>query len=279
MTGRGVLRQRGRLATVFAVVGATLGSAAQANEKPLWELGVGAGVLTLPHYRGSDQSRTWWLPVPYVVYRGEFLKADRDGARAMLLDTDRSELSLSVAASAPTDSRDNLARQGMADLKPTIELGPVWSYTLSRAEGQRLDLRWPVRSVFSVESSPRHIGWVSAPHLNLDQTIGVWNLGLLGGPLFGDQRYHQHFYGVQANEATATRPAFRAAAGYEGWQATAALSRQTGDWWMGLFVRYDQVAGHGVADSPLVRDRQQLSAGVALSWIFARSQQLVATGP
>lgn len=263
---------------VFGVACAALG-AAHAEDKPLWELGLGAGVLTLPDYRGSDQRHTWWLPVPYVVYRGELFKADRDGARATLLDTDRSELSLSLAASAPTDSQDNQARRGMADLKPTLELGPAWSYTLARSPGQRLDLRWPVRSVFTLDSSPRHVGWVSAPHINLDQTIAGWNLGVLTGPLFGDRRYHDHFYGVAASEATATRPAFRAAGGYEGWQATAALSRQSGDWWMGLFLRYDQVAGRGVADSPLVRDRQQLSAGVAVSWIFARSSERVAVEP
>ncbi len=273
-TARGS-RQHARLAVVFGVAFVALG-AAHAEDKPLWELGLGAGVLTLPDYRGSDQSHTWWLPVPYVVYRGELFKADRDGARATLLDTERSELSLSLAASAPTDSADNRARQGMADLKPTLELGPVWSYTLLRDDHHRLDVRWPVRGVFSVESSPRHIGWVSAPHLNLDQDWGGWNLGLLAGPLFGDRRYHEHFYGVAASEATAGRPAFRASAGYEGWQATAALSRQSGNWWMGLFMRHDQVAGHGVADSPLARDRHPFSAGVAVSWIFSRSSQLVA---
>ena len=39
---------------------------AQANE-PLWELGLGAGALLLPHYRGSDQAHNWLLPVPYAT--------------------------------------------------------------------------------------------------------------------------------------------------------------------------------------------------------------------
>ena len=58
-------------------------------EQPLWEAGLGIGTLRLPHYRGSDQSHTWVLPVPYVVYRGRIFKADREGARAVLLDADR----------------------------------------------------------------------------------------------------------------------------------------------------------------------------------------------
>lgn len=267
-----------RLAAGIGMAGLALASA-RAEDKPLWEFGLGAGVLSLPHYRGSDQTNTWLLPVPYAVYRGELFKADREGARATLFDTDRSELNLSFAASAPTDSEDNLARRGMPDLSPTVEVGPVWSYTLMRGESHKLDFRWPVRAVFTLESSPRHVGWVSSPHVNLDRTLGDWNLGLLAGPLFADRRYHDYFYTVRPAEATVGRPAFRAGAGYEGWQATTALSRQVGNWWMGAFFRYDQVAGQGVVDSPLVRDRHQFSAGLAVSWIFARSSVLVAEQP
>ncbi|MEK8031519.1 MipA/OmpV family protein [Ideonella sp. DXS29W] len=250
-------------------------SAQAADDKPLWELGVGIGALQLPHYRGSDQSHTWLLPVPYAVYRGDLLKADRDGARATLFDGDRQELNLSLAASAPTRSEDNRARQGMADLKPTVEIGPVWNYTLLRADDHRLDLRWPVRAAFTLEGSPRHIGWVSNPHLNLDQRWNDWNVGLLAGPLFADRRFHAYFYDVTGPDITADRPGFRSRGGYAGWQATAALSRQFGDAWLGLFVKADRVAGTAMADSPLVRERQQFSAGVAVTWVFARSSTLV----
>ncbi|MCK6435001.1 MAG: MipA/OmpV family protein, partial [Aquabacterium sp.] len=52
----------------LATAAMALGTAAHAA--PLWELGIGAGMLRLPHYRGSDQSHLWLLPVPYVAYRG-----------------------------------------------------------------------------------------------------------------------------------------------------------------------------------------------------------------
>ena len=54
---------------------------------PLWELGIGAAAVRLPDYRGSDQAHSYLLPLPYVVYRGKILRADRDGARALLLET------------------------------------------------------------------------------------------------------------------------------------------------------------------------------------------------
>ena len=60
------------------VLALTLAAAPARADQPLWELGIGAGWLHLPHYRGSDQSRDWLLPIPYFVYRGEFFRADRE---------------------------------------------------------------------------------------------------------------------------------------------------------------------------------------------------------
>src|SRR5262245_18960953 len=112
-------------------------------EQPLWEAGLGVGTLRLPHYRGSDQSHTWVLPVPYFVYRGRTFKSDRDGARAVLLDADRVDVDISVAATAPTRRRDDVARQGMPDLEPTFEVGPNVNVTIARGTDWKLQARAP----------------------------------------------------------------------------------------------------------------------------------------
>ena len=52
------------------------------SKRPLWELGLGVAGLRLPDYRGADQSRAYALPLPYIVYRGTWLKADREIGRA-----------------------------------------------------------------------------------------------------------------------------------------------------------------------------------------------------
>ncbi|MCK7496072.1 MAG: hypothetical protein MZW92_37815 [Comamonadaceae bacterium] len=41
---------------------------ATADEFPLWELGAGLGVIDFPDYRGSNERKTWLLPVPYFIY-------------------------------------------------------------------------------------------------------------------------------------------------------------------------------------------------------------------
>ncbi|MBX3636595.1 MAG: MipA/OmpV family protein [Rubrivivax sp.] len=254
-------------------------ASAPAAGLPLWELGLGAGALSLPHYRGSDQSQQWLLPVPYAVYRGDILRADRDGARAVLLETERIDFDLSAGASAPAKSRDNRARSGMPDLEPTVEFGPNLNLTLGRGAGWKLDLRLPVTAVFTLGSDARHIGWAAAPNLNLDLRAQGWNIGLLAGPLFGSRAYHAHFYEVAPEYAAATRPAYRARGGMAGWRFTGALSRRSGDAWFGAFVRADSLAGARFDDSPLVRRRQHLSAGFALSWILKVSDARVADQP
>lgn len=263
----------------FALCATTWAGSAHAEALPLWELGMGVGALSLPHYRGSDQSHTWLLPVPYFVYRGNIFKADREGTRAVLFDSDRVELNLSLAASAPTRSRDNLARAGMPDLSPTVELGPNLNLNLTRGTGWQVDLRLPARAAMTVESSPRFIGWTANPHLNLDRQIGNWNLGLQTGPVWGDRRFHAYFYDVKAAQALPDRPAYQAAGGYAGLQAIAALSHRSGGQWLGLFLKFDSLRGASFDGSPLVRQQQQWSAGIAMSWVFARSTQAAPDSP
>ena len=167
----------------------------------------------------------------------------------------------------------------MPKLPGTFEIGPNLNYTVWRSAtpGTRLDLRLPVRTAITLERSPEAIGLITLPHVNLDQAdvAGGWNLGLQAGPIFATRRYHQHFYGVDPAYATSTRPAYRARGGYSGWQALAATSRRFGSTWVGGFIRYDHLAGTAFEDSPLVRRRSSLTAGFGISWLFAKSDEMV----
>ncbi len=248
-------------------------------KRPLWELGIGVAAISLPDYRGSDQSSVYLLPLPYVVYRGTFLKADRDGTRALLMESQRVKVDVSVAASTPARSRDNVARRGMPNLPGTFEIGPNVNITLFGSVDQkpRLDLRLPLRAAITLQRSPTSVGATFSPHLNLDlaEVAGGWNVGMLIGPQFGDRRFHQQYYGVDAAYATAQRPAYSARGGYAGWDAIAATSRRFGNMWLGAFVRYDSVRGAVFEDSPLVRRSSGVTAGFGVSWVLDTSSELV----
>lgn len=270
-----------RSLVVVAVFTTVVSGPARAEEKPLWEAGAGLGALVLPDYRGSDESRAYLLPVPYIIYRGDFFKADRDGVRAEFLDTDRVRLEFAFGASQPVRSSNNRAREGMPDLKGSFEVGPSLSVNLLRSEDRstRVDLRIPVSTGVTLGGGFQGIGWQASPRLNLDVAdiagFAGWNLGLATGPVFQSRKRDAYFYDVSSDYVRPGRPAYRSAGGYGGAQVTAALSRRFERYWVGAFVRADSLSGASFDDSPLVRRRSAVAAGVAVSYVFGQSATMV----
>jgi outer membrane protein len=255
------------------------------EELPAWEAGMGVAVLNIPDYRGSDRQRTYVLPLPYLIYRGETVKVDKEGAHADLFKSDTVKLDLSLNAGPPAKSSDDGARAGMPDIDPTLEVGPVLKVLLSANHDRSriLSLRLPVRGV--VATNFRHskaIGWVFSPNLNYDVfdfPAAGWNFGTAAGPVFASERYHDYYYEVAQQYATATRPAYDAKGGYSGAQFTMALSRRYPKFWVGAFLRYDDLHGAVFEDSPLIRKKSSLMYGAGIAWVFAKSSQMVTVQP
>jgi MipA family protein len=126
-----------------------------------------------------------------------------------------------------------------------------------------------------LQREPKAIGWTAQPNVNVDWRVGDWNIGAQVGLLAGTRRYHDTLYGVDGRYATAERPAYAAPGGGAGWRFTSGVSRRSGNWWFGAFVRADSVAGAAFEASPLVRRDHNVSAGLALSWVFAQSERRV----
>jgi MipA family protein len=246
------------------------------DESPKTELGMGVVVLQFPAYRGSAQRSTLVLPVPYLEYRGDFFKADRQGLRGELFDSERIELSVSLSGSPPTKSTEIALRKDMPDLKPSVEIGPQLNVLLSSPANKSttLKLRVPLRQGMTLESNPKNAGLTFSPNLNLDIVnpfgLSGANLGFVVGPIFTSQKQNDYFYTVAAPYATAARPAYQARSGYAGSQFLVSLSRRMGDVWVGSYVRYDNLRGAVFADSPLVATRNYVTAGIAVSYIFAK---------
>lgn len=232
-------------------------------------------------YRGSSSTHAYPLPVPYVIYRGSFLRSDRDGVHGLLFNRRYLELELSVNATAPVFSSSSGIRAGMPTLAPTIEMGPAlqWHIWRDQSERLRLDLRLPVREAVTLAAPPNAIGAIFAPSLNLDclgsGRVAGWNFGLLAGPLYAQRRYHDYFYAVAEQYATPTRPAYEPAGGYSGSEALLSTSRRFGAYWFGAYVRHDWLAGAAFGASPLVQQREYWAAGVGFVWMIRASKTMV----
>ena len=272
-----------RLLAGAVVAGFSLSGLATAAplQQPLWEFGLGVGALAFDDYRGADTGHAYPLPVPYFVYRGRFLRADRDGIRGLLFDKEVAQLNLSVNATTPVHSSDTPARRGMPNLRPTVEIGPSLDWHLWRSADRRLrlDLDLATRAALTVEATPHAIGWFFVPRLNLDlRDLGGqvgWNLGVLAGPLFANRRYHQYFYEVAPQYATRDRAAYEARGGYSGVQSLVALSKRFPGYWIGAFARYDALRGAAFAASPLVRRTGYWVGGVGIAWMIGESSRRV----
>jgi MipA family protein len=253
-------------------------SASATRALPLWELGLGIGAVSFRDYRGSDTTHAYPVPVPYFVYRGRYLQADRNGLRTKLLHQDRVEVNISLNATTPV--RNNLAREGMPELRPTVEVGPALDVHIWRSESERVrfDVRLPVRAVSTI-GSPGFIGWFFAPNVNLDIASAAgfsgWNLGLLTGPLFASGRYDGYYYSVAPQYATPERPAYQASGGYAGTQVLASLTKRYPKFWTGAYLRYDTLAGASFENSPLVKSHSYWSAGIGIAWMIDHSSRLV----
>jgi outer membrane scaffolding protein for murein synthesis (MipA/OmpV family) len=274
-----IMRRARFVAALAPVASLLLPQPARAAQEPLWEFGLGVGAVAFMDYRGADTAHAYPLPVPYFIYRGKFLHADREGLKGRLFENDRVELNISLNATAPV--KESATRRGMPDLRPTVEIGPSLNCHVWRSADARVkvDVRLPVRTAFTIESSPRMIGLFFAPHVNVDvANVGGkagWSLGLLAGPLFADKRYHDYFYTVSPQFATADRPAYQARGGYSGSQMLASLSKRYPSYWVGAFVRHDALSGATFSTSPLVKRNGYWSAGVAIAWMIGKSTRLV----
>jgi outer membrane scaffolding protein for murein synthesis (MipA/OmpV family) len=263
---------------LIALLAAAASAGALAVERPLWEAGLGAAALSFPHYRGSDERNDWLLPAPYFVYRGKVLRADERRIRGLFYESGGIEADISINGTPPVKSGENTARRGMPGLDATFEIGPSLNFSLARSARTRLQLRLPLRAVIASDfSEVDRVGWLLQPQLALDvrDVLPGWNAGLQLGALFSDRRYNRYFYGVDAAQAIAGRPAYEATGGYGGVQAIAALSRRFPAYWVGAFAKWDSLSGATYADSPLVRTRHHLSGGIAIAWILGKSSTSV----
>ena len=244
--------------------------AEESSSKTKWEFGVGLGGLSIPHYRGSDQRDEYLAPVPYVKFRGHRLKVDREGGRYFFYDGEELKLDLSAAFAFPVDSDENTARQGMQDLDAILEVGPRLQWFLWESDDQRTRLRIgaPIRLAVNLGDGGNE-GWFFAPYFQI-RHYSIMETAFSIGPMWATEKFHDYYYQVDSQYAIpGIRPAYDAKEGYSGFRLTLTNShRISKHYWWGGFIRYDSLSGTAFEDSPLVKKKEALMAGFAISYIF-----------
>jgi outer membrane scaffolding protein for murein synthesis (MipA/OmpV family) len=244
---------------------------------PLWEAGLFGLGATQPAYPGAEDRTSRVLGLPYLIYRGEYLRADRGSVGVRALKTPRVELDVGFAASLGSRSSDIAARRGMADMGYMIEFGPRLKVNLGDVSSGQSDsrLQFPLREVIDVSHGFRSRGiafepeWVTGTRLPKR-----WFISTSLGTIFGDATLAGTFYGVAPHEATPTRASYTAKAGLIALRAGLLASHNlTPDVRLFYLLRFESLAGAANRDSPLVRRNAGWSAGIGIAWALARSEQ------
>lgn len=244
--------------------------------QPLWEIGGFALGVSQQAYPGSDQRVNRALALPYFVYRGEVLRADRDTVGLRAFKTRDFELDVAFAGSFGSNSDRIDARQGMKDLGTLVELGPRLKWNLGAGPaGGSLRAELPLRAVFDISNSFAHRGMTFEPELVYDQRSHAgWRYNVSIGAIVADRKLARTFYEVSAAEATLARPAYAAQSGLVGWRVGTSVSRSlTPDWRLFGFARIDSVAGSANKSSPLVRQTTGATIGIGVTYTWMRSAE------
>ena len=253
--------------------------ALHAQGLPLWEAGAFAGSITSPAYPGSVERFERHVVAPYFIYRGELLRADREGIGARMRLAPGYELDVGLSGSFPASSNDIAARQGMPDLGTLVEFGPRLKVRLGDPRpGMRLGLDLPLRNVIEFNGGARSQGMVFEPALVMERAdIGAgWSLNAKAGLTWGDQRINQYFYGVPSAYATSERPAYEAQAGWISARASLGASKSlSADLRLFGYARMDYYGLGANSDSPLALQDSSPSVGLGLTWTLGRSDTLV----
>lgn len=261
--------------------------APQEDDLPLWEFGLFNVIGSLPAYRGSDENATYGVPLPYIVYRGEVIKAERDNVKGLLFDA--GDLVGDVSLFVNVNENDD-AREGMPELAPLLfEIGPSLSYYLSgKDEAQRVLLELPVRAAVSLGANDEGRLEYQGIHARLSVSYvdyrpfgnRHWELILSIGLDFADTSFNDYFYQVDPEHVRADRPFYDAKGGYSGLSASATLlTRLDDNLAVRSYVRWDNIGGAVFEDSPLIQEENNLTVFVALAWKLIESPQRVAGDP
>jgi outer membrane protein len=254
---------------------------ASAAERPKWELGVGSVFFTQPDYVGSDEYRFRPIPFPWIIYRGERLRLDRESMQTKIFRTDLVRLDLSASGQVSVDSGDNDRRDGMPDRDWIAQVGPALRFSLKQSEDGRhtLDLEVSLRAALAVSfDNFSYEGLVASPKFQYRYEPETWRFDANAGLEFSNNDYNEYYYTVPARFATASRPAYGAGGGYAGLRLAAGAGRYFGPIYLGLFARYINLEGATFVDSPLVGARHAFIGGLAVGWVWKSSSEMVPVG-
>jgi len=243
-----------------------------------WELGAGVTAFNTPLYPGASEDDTFIIPFPYFRIQSDNFEVD-DGIRGFLFESPDYRLNISGAIGVPVDSSESSARSGMPDLDTVLQVGPSFEIIFSggRKKPHEFRLELPLRAAIATDLSfAESAGWVFEPRLSYETLRPFksgWAYQVRGGLSYASEDFHAYYYDVATEFATAQRNEYQSEAGYGGAFIDFAGNWRQNDFIYFVFLRYQNLSGTAIEDSPLMEDTNFISMGIGVLWIFADSRK------
>ena len=255
------------------------------SAKPLFEFGVGAFVLDLPYYPGSENNKRVVAPIPIFIYRGEFFRANRDGSvQGRFFNSDKLELNMSLSGTFPSNGDDNSARAGMPELDGLIEIGPSLKYYIIRNSKKSIYLSVPLRYAISSDFKELNSRGVTLGTYISTRFRDVFSMNdyisFSAGLRYANQQLMDYYYTVKKDYSNTTRPIYYAKAGLFKYGISSGFNHNfTKDFWVYGAASYSMYYGTANENGPLLRRKSTLTFLVSLYWNIYKSKQSTKTVP
>jgi outer membrane scaffolding protein for murein synthesis (MipA/OmpV family) len=228
-----------------------------------WNIGIGAGLISAPEYLGAEDYRTRVLPAVDIAYRNRVFFNFFEGLGAYLYSRGDFRLKAGIGYQAGRDEDDDESLRGTGDigdaavysLGAEYQLGLYTAFVSLRQHDGGTDgrqLHAGIQAFYALREE------LSSPRLLLNFTVN-----------YSDDDYMQGYFGVDSRQTAASGLAeYSASAGIASLRAGATgIYPLTKGWRITAVVQYLRLIGDA-ADSPLVRDEDQLFGGVFAGYRF-----------
>ncbi len=232
--------------------------AAQVRPLAQWKGYAGAGAIAFPKYTGGRASETVAAPLLMFEYK-ETLYVDLVRAGVRLWSNADRTLALGIAAEPRFGFRaaDGARLAGMAVRRHSIELGPNLEW---ETPGLSVNLAW----VGDVSDSSRGTSLRAGAYRQVLDS-GRWDLGAYVGVDRASARVVNYYFGVRADEALATRPAYQPGAATH-WTLGLSAAYKLDERYAILFGLQGTRLGTAAGSSPIAETRNAAVAYAGFGW-------------
>lgn len=241
----------------------------------LYEIGLASGGGYITDYPASNEKRFRNITVPSFRYRGKILKSDRRGTRAQFFETERSNIDLSFGASFPASSSQNKAREGMEDLDWLGEIGPRYNLTLYKHNRKRIEIQFPLRTVFSTDFTfTKYRGLRFYPQIDFEHFLTEKiRINMSFKMNWVTEELADYFYEIKPSEVTSERNVFNAKGGFVGHNVNFFITYGDNELFTLFGVRLSDYSKSTNHNSDLHKANSDTAIFLAINYYFFQSKE------